>query len=671
MPHRPDSRLLAALACGVVAATILAVAGPVRGAAEADPAARPRADVGRRMLVVLAAPSLADRMAAPGRLSARQQRRAVGQAELIQRRLLAVLRSRGVKIKRQQSFTRTFNGFSAVLGARAVAALEGAPGVVGVYPVRTVYPAVTPDATLPRPAPEQPAGLRADGSGITVALLDSSVDQDNPSLRGRLLPGIALAESDGPAEALELHGTRMAEIVAGVAPGASILPIQVLGWMHTVEGERAVLGRGDLLLAGLERAVDPDGDGDVGDAARIALVPLVEPYAAFADSPEARAVAGALALGTLVVAAVGNDGPAGAGFGTAGAPGGAPTALAVGATFTELEATRVAPFSSSGPAFDGRGKPDLVAAGVRVETDGATVSGSSAAAAVTAGAAALVAQARPGLNAAALRSVLIGSARPLEVDGVSTQGAGLVDPVAAVRAVLAVEPASIAFGRLSIPSGAAAQTVRIRNLGSRPLRLAFEVEQALGDGALLTFSATPTRVKVRPGRSVEVRFGVTSVGEPARPATIAGALLVSGQGIRPARVPWTVMFTTRAGAPLVGDVALSRRVFSGSGASPAVLSFRAGWAIEGSEGTVVEPVGLLEVELWRVGGKRIGVLARLRDLLPGRYSVGITGRGPDGRPLAPGLYAVRLRALPVDTGEGHVGHNTLASERFTVRRPSR
>ena len=89
----------------------------------------------------------------------------------------------------------------------------------------------------------------------------------------------------------------------GVAPGARVLPIRVVGWQPTGTGRYAVFGWADQLLAGLERAVDPDQDGAVTDAAPIALVPVVEPFAAFGDSPEARAVAGAAALGTLVVAA--------------------------------------------------------------------------------------------------------------------------------------------------------------------------------------------------------------------------------------------------------------------------------------------------------------------------------------------------------------------------------
>ena len=59
--------------------------------------------------------------------------------------------------------------------------------------------------------------------------------------------------------------------------------------------------RSDQLIAALERTVDPNGDGDTHDASRIAVLAVTEPDAGFADAPEARAVAGARALGTLAV----------------------------------------------------------------------------------------------------------------------------------------------------------------------------------------------------------------------------------------------------------------------------------------------------------------------------------------------------------------------------------
>src|SRR2546423_13914242 len=119
--------------------------------------------------------------------------------------------------------------------------------------------------------------------------------------------------------------------MAGVAPGAIVLPIRVAGWQRDADGLWSVYGRTDQLLAGLERAVDPNGDGDAHDAARIALVALAEPYAAFADDPVALAAGGALRLDTLVVVPAGNDGPGGPQYGFVSGPGGGAGALTVGA----------------------------------------------------------------------------------------------------------------------------------------------------------------------------------------------------------------------------------------------------------------------------------------------------------------------------------------------------
>ena len=128
--------------------------------------------------------------------------------------------------------------------------------------------------------------------------------------------------SDGPAG------------LEGTAPGASLLPIRVAGWQPDASGSVSVYGRTDQVLAGLELAVDPNEDGDAHDAVRVALVGVVEPFAAFADGPLAVSAAGATALDTLVVAPAGNDGPAGPAYGSIGGPGGAPAALTAGALDT-------------------------------------------------------------------------------------------------------------------------------------------------------------------------------------------------------------------------------------------------------------------------------------------------------------------------------------------------
>ncbi len=870
MPRRPDALRSTTLAVVALVATALALAGTVQGAGDSLTGTAARAwnavfgdrpaeatEARRRVLVVLTAPSLADRLAATEKTpSARTQRRWTAEAEGAQQLLLAGLRKRGVRIERDQVFTRTFNGFSAVVGARALAELERAPGSGGVYPVRTVYPAspsaeslvgnsLPPDGTG-RPEISLPG---FSGAGVTVALLDTGVEREHPFLRGRVLRGFDVVNADrdvlpepkpGEPGVVEAHGTRLAGLVvgkdgpgglAGAAPGASILPIRVMGWRETAGGSWAVLGRGDHLLAGLERAVDPNGDGAVDDRAAIALVGGIQPYAAFADSPEARAVAGAASLGTLVVAPVGNDGRPGPGFGSVAAPAAASEALAVGVvdgrreirqasariridsdtvldepvrllaatappsplrvavravagpTLTDpgraadtpatgdvlgdffgtdgvslvageaavvsagsgsldrrvrnaaaagaaavlvtgsllpsgaldvqhaisvpviavpeavragaLEAAaageevvleldgaealanggvmEIAPFSSGGVAFDGRVKPDLVAPGVGLATADAggegyaTVTGSSAAAALAAGAAALVAEARSDLSALDLRSALVGSAARLGRDGgplpVTAQGGGLVDPAHAVTAELSVEPATLAFGRAQGEGWSANRTVTVRNVSSRALDVGFGLVPD-GGQAPATFSADPNRLSLEPGASAEVAIGVAVEDDLA--AGAGGILVVSAEGAQPVRVPWAIARRAAERAPLVDDVRISHHSFSPSDRAPVVVAFRAGRVDGSADGEMIEPVGVLELELWTAGGRRLGVLARMRDVLPGRYAFGLTGRGPSGKVLAEGSYVLRLRAYPVDGDDG--AQPSTAEAVFTITR---
>jgi hypothetical protein len=331
--------------------------------------ARPSVEVGQRMLVVLKAPSLAQQVAAHGGYATQQQehrwtRAAIGS----QRRLLTQLTIHGIQVRVEFSFARVLNGFSAPLDARAVALVERRPEVAGVYPVRVAYPASISSRLLGREGIALGAGSLPsvrlagyDGHGVTIALLDTGVDSAHSYLRGRILPGINVVDPDvrsgapavvDPADSsrVEEHGTEMAGLlvgaggpggISGVATGASVLPIRVAGWQRDLQNHWAVYSRTDQLIAGLERAVDPNVDGDAHDAARIALIGVGASYAAFADSPEARAILGALDLDTLVVAPAGNDGPAGPGYGSVASPGGAPAALTVGAVDLRTQAEEV------------------------------------------------------------------------------------------------------------------------------------------------------------------------------------------------------------------------------------------------------------------------------------------------------------------------------------------
>src|SRR4051794_33136740 len=356
-PREPFNALVLAAIAVVATGVLIAAGGRSEGVTQQDDpswqglagALRPRVAVGQRAIVLLKTPALADRVGRVGGLATSEEERRWTQTALSSQKLLvARLRLQGVVVQPEFSYTHTINGFSAAFDARGIALLERAPEVAGVYPVRAAYPATIALAGQFGERPEIALSDR-DGRGVSVALLDTGVDRAHPFLRGRVANGIdivggdpdatAAPEPDAPAE-LETHGTEMAGLLvgsggpgalAGVAPGATLLPIRVAGWQRDASARWAVYARTDQLLAGLERAVDPNADGDAHDAARIALVGVAEPFAGFPDGPLARSVAGAMRLDTLVVAPAGNDGPVGPGFGSISGPGGAPAALTVGA----------------------------------------------------------------------------------------------------------------------------------------------------------------------------------------------------------------------------------------------------------------------------------------------------------------------------------------------------
>src|SRR5919201_1099264 len=101
------------------------------------------------MIVVLKAPSLAQRLAAAGGTATESQERAWTAAALAtQAHLLAFLAANGVYLRPEFRYARVLNGFAAPLDPRAVALIERSPGVAGVYPVRAAYPATVARSLL-------------------------------------------------------------------------------------------------------------------------------------------------------------------------------------------------------------------------------------------------------------------------------------------------------------------------------------------------------------------------------------------------------------------------------------------------------------------------------------------------------------------------------------------
>ena len=101
--------------------------------------------------------------------------------------------------------------------------------------------------------------------------------------------------------------------------------------------------------------------------------------------------------------------------------------------------------------------------------------------------------------------------------------------------------------------------------------------------------------------------------------------------------------------PVVSRVVLSKRTFQASDRQPAVLRIVAGRVDGSPQRPQLLPLSRLEIELHR-GKRRVGTLVRLRDVLPGRYAFGITGRGPRGARLPRGAYVLRVLGVPVGGG---------------------
>jgi hypothetical protein len=331
--------------------------------------------------------------------------------------------------------------------------------------------------------------------------------------------------------------------------------------------------------------------------------------------------------------------------------------ISIGLARTALNgnSAAIAPFSSEGLAFDGRVKPDLAAPGVALATsepganeDGTprfgTVNGTSAAAAVVTGAAALLAQARPGLHAADLKSLLTATAHPLGDESVAAQGGGLVDVGAAAATELAALPDTLAFGRAAGDGWHRNQQLLLHNVSTRRFLVRI---RSVGDGGLEIVSR-PRWVRLEPDESTTIRLTARVRGTPPNDGSAEGAILLTPRGGTPLRVPWAITFGRPAQALLSG-IALSAVSFRPSDTTPAVLSLRAGSLVQYPTGPQVRPVARLDVELWRAGNK-LGLLARLRDLLPGQVAIGLTGRDPDGNVLPARRYQIRLVAVPTSGG---------------------
>jgi hypothetical protein len=215
----------------------------------------------------------------------------------------------------------------------------------------------------------------------------------------------------------------------------------------------------------------------------------------------------------------------------------------------------------------------------------------------------------------------------------------------------------VGFGAADEPGWKAVRRVVVRNVSTR--RVTVEAAAAVEGIAGVSVTAKPTRVRLPPGAQGVVTLTARVSFVPRRLGAIEGRTRLDVSGGGRIFVPWAVALPAQ-GSPLIGRVTLSAKSFRASDRAPAVLTVQAGQVRDRAGRRQLRPLSQLDVELWR-GGERLGLLARLRDVLPGRYAFGLTGRGPRGGPLARGPYRLRVVARPPD------GPTEVQSVGFRIR----
>ncbi|WP_216209623.1 S8 family serine peptidase [Amycolatopsis aidingensis] len=354
-----------------------------------------------------------------------------------------------------------------------------------------------------------------DGSGTTVAVVDTGIDADHPDLAGRVTESANFTYEQDDTD-LHGHGTHVASIAAGsgkasggsyrgVAPGAELLSAKVF--------DRWGTGPASQVMAGMEWAVDRGADV-VNLSLGAGITDGTDPLAELVNTLSAK-------NGTLFVVAAGNSGP---GNRTVTTPGSADAALTVGAVDRNNE---LAWFSSRGPRLtDAAVKPELVAPGVDIAaaraagtSGGAPIgehytrwSGTSMATPHVAGAAAILAQQHPDWSGARLKDHLVSTAKDLDLPWFE-QGAGLLDVARATGQPISA-PASANFGRHQrnghdLPR--VPQELTYTNTGDRPVSLELSLEAKGWNGKPApaeTMRLDERNVTIAPGASATATVSV-------------------------------------------------------------------------------------------------------------------------------------------------------------------
>jgi hypothetical protein len=264
---------------------------------------------------------------------------------------------------------------------------------------------------------------RFTGRGVRVAILDTGLDLQHPDFAGRSIVSQSFVAGASVDDVMG-HGTYCAGVACGPASPAQPPRYGIAGdadlYIGKIIGDD---GRGTdgSILAGIDWAVR-SGCAIVSLSVGTPVAPGA-PYSPIYEQVAQRA----LAAGTVIMAAAGNDSVRPDGIAPVDHPGNCPSIMAVAAIDVYL---RIAPFSCGGINADG-GEVDIAAPGVAIRSSWPRPalyrmdSGTSMAVPYAAGIAALFAEANPSIRGRDLFELLTRGARPLGLPARDV-GAGLI-----------------------------------------------------------------------------------------------------------------------------------------------------------------------------------------------------------------------------------------------------
>ncbi len=316
-------------------------------------------------------------------------------------------------------------------------------------------------------------GRNITGKNISIAIIDTGVDYTHPDLGGclgsscKVAGGYDFVNNDNNPMDDHGHGTHVAATAAGngtlkgVAPDAKIYAYKVLssgGW-----------GYWSWVISGIERATDPNNDGNFSDHVNIISMSLGG--SGDEDDLVSQASDKAVDRGVVVVVAAGNSGT---GENAIGSPGSSRKSITVAASDKN---DAMASFSSRGPTPKGNVKPDLTAPGVSIcaaqwdswldsrhcyDDKHISISGTSMATPHVSGAAALLLQANSSFKPEMIKSALMITSNNVS-SSVWAQGSGRINLTRALSTPILTYPQSISFGQMSSSNRTAKLTIQNLN----------------------------------------------------------------------------------------------------------------------------------------------------------------------------------------------------------------